>query len=85
MTLWLSNDNQSAIKQLQQEFADLKCDHQMEIDTLKQSHMKQQLETETLKIDYVTKEYTTIMILLLLLYRSQIVSIMFLLVIFVEM
>ena len=44
MTLWLSNDNKSAIKQLEQEFADLKCDHQMEIDTLKQSHMKQQLE-----------------------------------------
>ena len=57
-----SNDNKSAIEQLQQEFADLKRDHQMEIDTLKQSHMKQQLETETLKIDYrdVKSEYTTI-------------------------
>ena len=57
-----SNDNKSAIEQLQQEFADLKRDHQMEIDTLKQSHMKQQLETETLKIDYrdVKTEYTTI-------------------------
>ena len=57
-----SNDNKSTIEQLQQEFADLKRDHQMEIDTLKQSHMKQQLETEPLKIDYrdVKSKYTTI-------------------------
>ena len=58
----LSKENKSSIEQLQQEIADLKRDHKLEIDTLKQNQVTQQFETETLKVDYreVKTEYSAI-------------------------
>ena len=41
----LSKENKSSIEQLQQEIADLKRDHKLEIDTLKQNQVTQQFET----------------------------------------
>ena len=58
----LSKENKSSIEQLQQEIANLKRDHILEIDTLKQNQVTQQFETETLKVDYreVKTEYSAI-------------------------
>ena len=58
----LSKENKSSIEQLQQEIADLKRDHKLEIDTLKQNQVTQQFETETLEVDYreVKTEYSAI-------------------------
>ena len=55
--------NKSLIEQLQQEIADRKRNHKLEIDTLKRNLVTQQFETETLKVDYkeVKTEYSAIM------------------------
>ena len=48
----LSKENISSIEQLQQEIADLRRDHKLEIDTLKKYQVTQQFDTETLKVDH---------------------------------